>query len=266
MDKELLTTREVQSLVRLNRVTIYRLIRDGEFPAIKIGGQWRFPRKAIEAWLSGQSSPQPSCHHNETKEIKKPPALSEILAHSELKPVLKAFADATGVSVFVIDDRDDLLTDCIECNPFCCAIHKTPIGLQECLDIWKQPVLSDGEMLTCHAGLHYLAAAINVGGEPIARVLMGPFLADEAHLHAIQQALPALAERLESDPVHLWNSLHNVQQIGPEQAGLLGRLLSRVINAIAQLAYERSTATQRLHQIGLLVDLESPSGDFETGI
>ena len=166
MDNELLTTREVQSLVRLNRVTIYRLIRDGELPAIKIGGQWRFSRKAIEAWLSGQSSPQPPRHHNETREIKKPPALSEIFAHSELKPVLEAFADATGVSVFVIDNRSDVLTDCMECNPFCCAIHKTPVGLQECIDIWKQPVLSDGELLNCHAGLHYLAAAIDVGGGP----------------------------------------------------------------------------------------------------
>jgi excisionase family DNA binding protein len=51
MDNELLTTREVQSLVRLNRITIYRLIREGEFPAIKVGGQWRFPPKHEPSFL-----------------------------------------------------------------------------------------------------------------------------------------------------------------------------------------------------------------------
>ena len=56
MSDSLLTTREVELLIRLNRVTIYRLIREGSFPAIKVGGQWRFPRGAVEAWLESQSS------------------------------------------------------------------------------------------------------------------------------------------------------------------------------------------------------------------
>jgi excisionase family DNA binding protein len=260
MDQELLTTREVQSLVRLNRVTIYRLIRDGEFPAIKIGGQWRFPRKAIEAWLIRQSSPQQTDCSHETGSVLPPPALNEIFTSFELKPVLKAFAEATGLSVFVMDNDGDLLTDCMECNPFCRAIQRNPAGQQECLEIRRQPAGTDVEMLSCHAGLNYLTATITLSGEPAARVVMGPFVTDETHFQAMEQMLPALASRYEADPIHLWNDLHTVQQIGPEQARLLGRLLSRVISVITQLAYERSTVTQRLHQIGQLVDLENVSG------
>lgn len=260
MDNELLTTREVQSLVRLNRVTIYRLIRDGEFPAIKIGGQWRFPRKAIETWLSGKSSPQRPRQTSEAGEASQPPALKEIFTHSELKPVLRAFAEATGLSVLVMDNHGDLLTDCMECNPFCRALQTMPSGQQECLDIRSQPTDTDGEMLICHAGLDYLAATITLSGEPVARVVMGPFVTDEAHFRAIEQALPTLARRFGADPIHLWNDLHSVQQVSPEQARLLGKLLSRVINVITQLASERGAAARRLRQIGQLVDLESVSG------
>jgi excisionase family DNA binding protein len=260
MDQELLTTREVQSLVRLNRVTIYRLIRDGEFPAIKIGGQWRFPRKAIEAWLSGQSSPAQAGHFHESEMSHHPPALNEIFTHSGLKPVLKAFAEATGLSVFVMDNHGELLTDCMECNPFCRAIQRITAGQQECLEVRRQPTGVEDENLRCHAGLNYLSATITLSGEPAARVVMGPFVTDETHFQAMERMLPALASRYGADPIPLWNDLHTVQQISPEQAKLLGRLLSRVISVITQLAYERSTVTQRLHQIGQLVDLESVSG------
>ena len=225
MDQELLTTREVQSLIRLNRVTIYRLIRDGEFPAIKIGGQWRFPRKAIEAWLTEQSSPQQSHRSHETGASSQPFALNEIFTRSELKPVLKAFAEATGLSVFVMDNHGDPLTDCMESNPFCWAIQRTPAGKQECLEVLTQSTGTDEEMLRCHAGLNYLSATITLSGEPAARVVMGPFLTDEAHLQSMEEALPILARRYEADPIHLWNDLHAVQQIGPDQAKLLGRLL-----------------------------------------
>jgi excisionase family DNA binding protein len=254
MDKELLTTREVQSLVRLNRVTIYRLIREGEFPAIKVGGQWRFPRKAVEAWLDEQSSPQRP--PPQAEEAARPLALDEVFTHSELRPVLKAFAEATGLSVVVVDNQGDLLADCMECNPFCRAIQRMPIGQEACLDIRRQPAKTGGELLSCHASLHYLAAAIELNGEPAAQVVMGPFVTDEAHFLAIQESLPIIASQFGADPIALQDNLHTVQQVSPEQARLLGRLLSRVVNVITQLAYERSAAAQRLYQIGQLVERE----------
>lgn len=261
MDNELLTTREVQSLVRLNRVTIYRLIREGEFPAIKVGGQWRFPRKAVEAWLDGQSSPQRPQPRAEAEEAAQPLALDEVFTRSELKPVLKAFAEATGMSAVVVDNQGNPLADCVECNPFCRAIQRMPIGQEACLDIRSQPAKTGGELLSCHAGLHYLAAAIELNGEPVAQVVMGPFVTDEAHLQAIQDALPTIASQFGADLIALQDNLHTVQQVSPEQARLLGRLLSRVVNVITQLAYERSAAARRLYQIGQLVEQENAPGN-----
>jgi excisionase family DNA binding protein len=49
-----LTTEEVLGYLKVNPRTIYRLIRDGELPAVRIGRQWRFRRTDLDAWLERQ--------------------------------------------------------------------------------------------------------------------------------------------------------------------------------------------------------------------
>ena len=49
-----LTTEEVLSYLRITPRTIYRLIRSGELPALRIGRQWRFCRTDLDAWLERQ--------------------------------------------------------------------------------------------------------------------------------------------------------------------------------------------------------------------
>jgi excisionase family DNA binding protein len=48
---ELMTTGEVITFLRVNTRTLYRLIRAGDFPAVRVGRQWRFRRSDLEAWL-----------------------------------------------------------------------------------------------------------------------------------------------------------------------------------------------------------------------
>jgi len=49
---KILTVDEVARLFKLTRVTIYRMAKAGDIPALKMGRVWRFPESAIEAWLS----------------------------------------------------------------------------------------------------------------------------------------------------------------------------------------------------------------------
>lgn len=51
-----LTTEEVLSYLNVTPRTIYRLIRSGELPALRIGRQWRFRRCDLDAWLERQRS------------------------------------------------------------------------------------------------------------------------------------------------------------------------------------------------------------------
>jgi excisionase family DNA binding protein len=49
-----LTTEEVLSCLKVNPRTIYRLIKTGELPAVRIGRQWRFRRSDLDAWIDRQ--------------------------------------------------------------------------------------------------------------------------------------------------------------------------------------------------------------------
>ena len=45
---EVLTVAEVAAFLRVNRSTVYKLIRRGELPAFKVGSDWSFNRTQIE--------------------------------------------------------------------------------------------------------------------------------------------------------------------------------------------------------------------------
>ena len=49
-----LTTEEVLTYLKVTPRTIYRLIRTGELPAVRIGRQWRFHRRDLDTWLDRQ--------------------------------------------------------------------------------------------------------------------------------------------------------------------------------------------------------------------
>jgi len=49
-----LTTAEVLGCLKVNPRTIYRLIKTGELPAVRIGRQWRFRRADLDEWIDRQ--------------------------------------------------------------------------------------------------------------------------------------------------------------------------------------------------------------------
>ena len=51
-----LTTEEVLVCLKVNPRTIYRLIKTGELPAIRIGRQWRFRRADLDDWIDRQQT------------------------------------------------------------------------------------------------------------------------------------------------------------------------------------------------------------------
>ena len=53
-DEVFLTTEEVLAYLQVNLRTVYRLIKAGKIPAVRVGRQWRFRKRDIDAWLDGQ--------------------------------------------------------------------------------------------------------------------------------------------------------------------------------------------------------------------
>lgn len=54
MDDTFLTTEEVLEYLQVNLRTVYRLIKAGKIPAVRVGRQWRFRKRDIDGWLDSQ--------------------------------------------------------------------------------------------------------------------------------------------------------------------------------------------------------------------
>jgi excisionase family DNA binding protein len=54
IDESFLTTDEVLAYLQVNLRTVYRLIKAGKIPAVRVGRQWRFRKRDIDAWLESQ--------------------------------------------------------------------------------------------------------------------------------------------------------------------------------------------------------------------
>ena len=52
MTEKLLTPSEAQQLLRISKSTLYRLVRSGELPAVRVGGVYRIPMSELEKYLT----------------------------------------------------------------------------------------------------------------------------------------------------------------------------------------------------------------------
>ena len=56
-----MTVKELSDYLRLDRMTIYKMLKEGSIPASRIGHQWRYFRDDIDKWIRskriGHASP-----------------------------------------------------------------------------------------------------------------------------------------------------------------------------------------------------------------
>ena len=55
---QIMTPKEAAKYLGFHLVTIYRLLKKQEIPATKIGGQWRFKKDVLDAWLLNRMNNQ----------------------------------------------------------------------------------------------------------------------------------------------------------------------------------------------------------------
>ena len=50
---QFLTVAEVAAAMRVSKMTVYRLVHNGELPAVRVGRSFRVPEDAVDAYLQG---------------------------------------------------------------------------------------------------------------------------------------------------------------------------------------------------------------------
>ncbi|MFH1854391.1 MAG: response regulator [Candidatus Omnitrophota bacterium] len=77
-----MTIKDVTDYLKINRMTAYKLAKEGQLPAVKIAGEWRFDKTLIDNWLK--------------EKFNIPRVLTEHLKEGE------------GKTVLIIDDEKDI--------------------------------------------------------------------------------------------------------------------------------------------------------------
>jgi len=102
---DLLTTREVKELLKLDRTTIYRMLKQGRLSGVRVGQQWRFTRQAVEALLRGEHAGEPAPVPEQPAAA--PGALAvDILPLHCVQPIQDVFAELAHVGELVMFASD----------------------------------------------------------------------------------------------------------------------------------------------------------------
>jgi excisionase family DNA binding protein len=237
----LLTTRQVQNILQIDRTTVYRMLKDGRLTGIKIGNQWRFPQAQIDALLAySPAAAEPPTAAEVTESLS-----SDILPLTCLQGMQNVSAEAIGVSAIITSPAGKPLTQMSNACRFCQIVRSSETGREACrqdLVLSAQRANSPTPQIVCHAGLRCLSAPININGTETAVFIAGqyqktpfrpdhiPHLAkaynlDEAALRDAAGSIP-LFDAAQQQKITDWlpKLTRTLSAIGQERADLLGRL------------------------------------------
>jgi len=257
---ELVTTRQLQELLQVDRITIYRMLNDGRLQGFKVGGQWRFSRQALEAWLQDQQAGPEASGASKTAGAVASPGPDLPIAC--MQPIQDILADALGLGAVVTTLDGQPLTKPANANPFCSLLLGSA-ARQRCID-WRRTT-SDGlgvrvQVLTCDAGLRCSGGRVDVQDRPLAVLYAGQYLDPALDRGGEGRAarIDSLAEAMDDHPsarAALQEALLNVPVPDEDHKARLLRLVPRVVAAFTEIGEERARLVGRLRRIAEITNL-----------
>jgi len=246
----LLTTRQLQQLLQVDRITIYRMLADGRLKGIKVGGQWRFPRQEIERWLQERRGSAESGRPTSGADTAAPSP--QALPLSCVRAIQDIFAEALGVGSITTAADGTPLTSISNSCAFCTLILSSEEGRRRCEASWREAGLRSAtpRLLACHAGLRYLSGRIEVHGQFVAAIHAGQFVVSPEDLReGWEERLQGLATATGVPAKDLEAALPSVYVLGEERQKQMPRLLGRVAATFSEIGEERLNLLGRLQRI-----------------
>ena len=244
---DLLTTRQLQDLLQVDRITIYRMLNDGRLQGFKVGGQWRFSRQEIEAWLQEQrvdweQADEPGRAAGESLP-------SRVLSLSCVQAIQGVCAEALEIGMITTELDGTPFSDMSNSCDFCSLILSSDEGKRRCAATWQSA--ANGKVHDCHAGLCCVGAPVEVGGRPVA-ITVGCQFTVQAPLGerpAWESNLPDLAAELGLSEEDLRTAAESVHLVPNDRLDRIARLLVRVADTFAEVGRERLSLLSRLEYI-----------------
>lgn len=251
--EELLTARQVQEILKVERITIYRMLSDGRLKGIKIGQQWRFQASEVSRLLAGEATllvdkdaeivSQRRTMQNELSRSRFPVHCIQIMQD------LYAGLGKIG-AVTVVPNGEPLTTPSQLCD-FCGRIQATPAGRAACQHSWARNISKnpDSGWRTCHAGLRYYQSPIAEAGATVAFLISGPAYHSPPDLMEQEQRLRGLAEKYGLDERELLDSAQTIPVIWTDMLEDIENWPPQFAKAIEAMLEERAGLVSRLQKI-----------------
>ena len=247
---ELLTAREVQDLLKIDRTTIYRMLKDGRLTGVKVGKQWRFARQELDALLSGADGAEDA----------PAPRPTDVLPLHCVQPIQDVFAEVAGVGAVTTAPDGEPLTQLSNGCRFCTLMLSSASGRQACIRSWRQLAAQSDRrpaFVACHAGLQYARARIEIDGELIALLIAGQFYADAPDPDETLRRIERLAATHGIDARALAEAALDIPTLDQRMRAKISAWLERVASTFETIGHERNELMGRLRRIAAMSTLDS---------
>jgi excisionase family DNA binding protein len=253
---EMLTAKEMQDLLQVDRSTIYRMAEAGQLPAVKVGKQWRFPSDLVESWLNVQTDKDlpawgnlaglPSAHSSNGD-------LASILPLDCVQLIQDAFAEVLDVMLIVTDLDGQPITQAS--NP--CLLYglldETDNGHAICHEMWRDlgrvPAL-EPRFMPGFGGLLCARALVRMGNELKAMVIVFGVAPEE--WPPAPEMTQQLAQKLNLPSDELKAAFDTVFEPTLEERKKVLVTIQRMADILAHIGNERLSLLERLASIARL--------------
>lgn len=245
---ELLTTRQVQEILKVDRITVYRMLQDGRLKGVKIGQQWRFPQSEVDRLL-GRSS--------DDTELFTAGGDTGFPIHC-VQTIQDLFSEVSRIPALVVDMDGHELTQPSSPCAFCQALFDSPAGAEACRASWRSFAAgsrSGSQYFTCHAGLQYVGAPLQDNSGQVGLFLVGQFYWQAPDPREESERIRRLSLTSGIPASTLQAAASSIQVIPPEQHGRVENwpfIAARAVNSILR---ERVGFIERLRQIANLTQI-----------
>lgn len=248
MTEELLTVKQVQRLLKVDRITVYRMLKDGRLHAIKIGHEWRFARSQVDSFVARAQAP--------VLPARTPSQTAAGLPVHCTQLIQNVFSTMAEVGALTTTTDGIPLTEPSNRCHFSALVQSTPTGSAACLRSWREAAALLGPgYATCHTGLQYAHAPIDTGDGPVAVLFAGPFYVEAADEQEQADRVERLAAEHGIDPVALAAAAAHVPVLTERQREHMAAWLESVASTMAEMGRERAALVGRLQDIAALTEV-----------
>lgn len=251
----MLTAKEMQTLLQVDRSTVYRMAEAGRLPAFKVGRQWRFPTEQVHKWLDSRVAGK-GVGKGETAVSSPTISLSELLPLQCVQLVQDSHAELLGVMLLITDMDGNPITEISNPCGLFSTISQQPHAVQKCIQSWQQLAINidlQPRFHKTHLNLLCARGLIRVGTELKGMVVAGCVTPDE--WPPSPKEVQVMADVFDVNSHVMSEHLDDAYQLDPAQRAIVLSSVQKVANIVAHMVKERKDLVGKLQEIADLTKL-----------